>query len=70
MEYTLTNVQKDLEKIQVSISHIEKMFCSEMYTVTKTEQADELFGRLTKKVQSGTGVELFVREVWNNEQSL
>jgi hypothetical protein len=45
MEYTLANVQKDLEKIQVSIAHIEKMFCSELHTVTKLEEANELFGR-------------------------
>ena len=61
MEYTLANVQKDLERIQASISHIEKMFCSELHTVTKLEEANELFGRLTDMVKSGQGVELIVR---------
>jgi len=61
MEYTLDNVQKDLEKIQASIAHIEKMFCFELHTVTKVEDAKELFGRLADMVKLGQGVELIVR---------
>jgi cob(I)alamin adenosyltransferase len=61
MEYTITDLKKDLEAIQSSIFRIEKQLSSELYTVTKEKDAEELFGRLTDVVNSGQGVELIVR---------
>jgi hypothetical protein len=45
------------------VIRIEKQFCSEIHTVTKPEQAQELFERLTESVKHGQGMELIIRMV-------
>jgi sugar-specific transcriptional regulator TrmB len=61
--YTLGSVHQDLEDIKNRIGEIEKQPRFELYTVSKPQEAEELFERLTKMVQSGTGVELIVRRL-------
>ena len=61
--YTLGSVRQDLEDIKIRIGEIEKQLRSELYTVKKPQEAGELFNRLTKMVQGGTGIELIVRRL-------
>jgi hypothetical protein len=61
--YILGSVRQDLEDIKNRISEIEKQLRSELYTVSKPQEAEELFNRLTKIVESGTGIELIVRRL-------
>jgi hypothetical protein len=61
--YTLNDVEKDLEKIQATVTHIDNEFYSELYTVRKPQVAKDVFSRLTKKVKQGQSIKLIVHKV-------
>jgi len=61
--YTLASVREDLQDIKKRIGEIEPQLHSEIYTMKKPEEAEELFTQLTKMVKSGTGIELIVRRL-------
>ena len=52
-----------LEKGLASITRIEKQPSTELHTVTKPEEANELFTRLTETIKGGQGIELIVQKV-------
>jgi hypothetical protein len=52
-----------LKKGLASITRIEKQLSAELHTVTKPEEANELFTRLTETIKGGQGIVLIVRNV-------
>ena len=60
--YTLNDVKKDLEKIQVTVTHIDNEFYSEIYTLRTHGEAKRLFGRLAKEITKKQGVELIIHK--------
>jgi hypothetical protein len=61
--YTLSDVKKDLEKIQAGVNRIENEFSAELQTVRDQAEARKLFSRLTSTVKNGTPIELIIRRV-------
>jgi hypothetical protein len=61
--YTLSDVKKDLEKIQSGINCIENEFSAELQTIRDSSDARKVFARLTQTVKNGTPIELIIRRV-------
>jgi hypothetical protein len=65
MEYTLENIRTDLEQIKLLLLKMEQiMEPPALETIHDSEEAHNLFSRLTKVVDEGHSLELIIRKVY------
>ena len=63
MDYDLTSIRDDLERIKSVLVNLEKQLTPELHTVKTTEEANNLFSHLTKMVELGNPIELIIRRL-------
>jgi len=63
MDYDLTSIRDDLERIKSILVNLEKQLTPELHTVKATEEANNLFSHLTKMVELGNPIELIIRRL-------